>query len=383
MKTSAAVVVSLQMMLLSMPLGASAEEPLPSPGEAPAQEQASILEKLNEKIPIELSGYMWVDTGYMARDNALAGSPDQNANYMQGRFVLAGTFERPFGELYGKAKLELVGFDNEYTKSQYEPHTLDAYLQFGTKKFDVQLGRFLAWEVYQRGQGIELYTAEEAGALGGSKIYLLDFNWGHMNEVGQAALHYYPFDFLGFELAGVYGQEGAGLVNYAGVRPVADFRLGGLQVVGGFEYQRQYPQTTSDKTDITSMGFAGRAQYTLGPVTLGVNYSRADVEHINHEQLVDTDKSAVRTSMGSFLDLDFWKNSIGLGYHRTTEFNQQSELHTHDQAFVSYLYRLPIQGLSVKGVYGFAKAHRQDNDNDSEWDNYLQSFRLRVAYQFH
>ncbi len=382
MKTTAAVAVSLQMMLMSMPLGAAAEEPLPSLGTEEKKEGAPILEGIEEKIPIDFSGYIWVDSGYMGRDNALDKDPDQKANYMQGRFVLAAEYQRRLNDaLYARAKLELVGFDNEYAKSQYEPHTLDAYLQVGTKKFDLQVGRFLAWEVYHRGQGIELYTAEEAGALGGPELYWLQTTRGHKNEAGQAAVHYYPFDFLGFEVAGVYGQESG--QNNLGLRPAADFRLGGLQIMAGAEYLQQSPQSTAEKTEITSMGYAGRVQYTLGPATLGVNYARADVEYIDHQLLVDTDKSLTKTTMGSFLNFDFWNNIIGLGFHRTTQLNLQGEENIHDQAFVSYLYRLPIKGLSAKAVYGFAQAHVEDVDVKREWNNYLQSFRLRLEYQFH
>ena len=331
-------------------------------------------------IPIELGGYVWVDTGYLNRNNAQAGQADQIANYMQGRFVLAASFTKTLGDYYGTARVEVMGLVNEFSKSQYEPHTLDAYLLVGHKRWgDVQIGRFLAWEVYYRGQGIELFTAEEAGAQNGPPIYLLDYTWGYRNEAGQIALHAYPFSFLSLELSAIYGQESN--QNNVGVRPVAVFELAGFKAVAGWEYFRQFAQKNEDKVDITSQGFAGRLQYEIGPVTFGAVGSRGSIEYIDIQELLDTDRSADRTSLGGFVDIDFWRNSIGLGYHHTIRKNEQQETNTQDQAFVSYLFRLPIDRLSVKLVYGFARAHIEDIDTGSDWSNNLHSVRVRALYE--
>lgn len=332
------------------------------------------------KIPIKFSGYFWVDTGYMERENTQSGQYNSNVNYMQGRFVLAGTYYREVGSFFALAKVELLGLSNEYAKSQYEPHTLDCYVKLGQKWWDVQIGRFLAWEVYYRGQGIELYTAEEAGALDGPSLYLLDYTRGHKNEAGQAALHVFPFSFLGLELATVYGQEAG--QNNTGIRPVADFKLGMLRVIGGGEYLKQSPQTEADKVEIVSKGYAGRIQFNFPVVTIGAVYSSATVDYTNIQGNTDGEKSLDKTSMGGFADIDFWKNSIGLGYHYTVQKNKQGEENTQRQMFISYLYRLPVDGLSIKGVLGAAKAHIQDIDTGTEWDNDMLSFRVRVAYEF-
>lgn len=331
-------------------------------------------------IPIELGGYLWIDTGYLNRKNAQAGQDDQIANYMQGRFVLAASFTKELGDYYGTARVEVMGLVNEYSKSQYEPHTLDAYLLIGHRRWgDVQIGRFLAWEVYHRGQGIELFTAEEAGALNGPSIYLLDYTWGYRNEAGQIAVHAYPFPFLSLELSGIYGQESN--QNQAGLRPVAVFEMAGFKAVAGWEYFRQFAQKEEDKTDVTSQGFAGRLQYELGPVVVGAVGSRGSIEYIDLDELVNTDRSATRTSLGGFVNIDFWRNSIGLGFHHTIRKNQQDETNTQDQASISYLFRLPIDRLSLKAVYGFARANIEDVDTSSNWSNTLHSVRIRALYE--
>ncbi|MDP1829956.1 MAG: hypothetical protein Q8L48_42230 [Archangium sp.] len=333
-------------------------------------------------VNIVLSGYFWGDTGYMARTNAQQGQYDQSVSYLQGRFVLGAGLTRTFGDFYASAKVEFLGLVNEFARSQYEPHTLDSYVRVGHKRwFDVQVGRFLAWEIYHRGQGIEFWTAEEAGALGGPSLYWLDLTRGYRNESGQGAIHFYPFEFLKFELAGVYGQENN--QNNYGVRPAVHFTWKDLQFLAGYETLLLRPQTSADKVQTTTHGYAARLQYTFFKhATLGVNFAQTFVNSIDIQGLVDSDRSLDKYTVGGFADIDFWNGSIGLGYHHTNQLNLQGENNRHHQAFVSYLYRLPIQGLSLKAVYGFALAHIEDLDTRSTWENYVHSFRLRISYEF-
>ena len=354
----------------------------PSPGWSGAIEQYPRADRrfTIAGFPIDFGGYIWVDTGYMNRANAQDSDPDQQTNYMQGRFVLAASYTKTVGDYFGTGRVELMGMVNEFAKSQYEPHTLDAYVMVGHRRWgDIQIGRFLGWEVYRRGAGIELFTAEEAGALGGPPIYLLDYTWGYRNEAGQLAVHAYPFSWLSFELSGIYGQENN--QNNLGIRPVAVLEWSGLKFVGGYEYFRQYAQKDEDKVDVTSQGFAGRLQYEWGPLRVGAVGSHGRVKYIDIQELIDTDKSANRTSLGGFVDVDFWRNSIGLGFHHTMRTNRQEETNTQEQAFVSYLFHVPVDGLSVKLVYGFASAHLEDVDTGGDWRNILHSVRMRVLYE--
>lgn len=333
-------------------------------------------------VDIGFSGYFWADTGYMTRTNAQAGQYDQAVTYLQGRFVLAATLRRDFDDYFALARVEFLGLVNEYARSQYEPHTLDAFVRVGHRRwFDVQVGRFLAWEIYHRGQGIEFWTAEEAGALGGPSLYWLDLTRGYRNESGQAAVHLYPLDWLKLEVAGVYGQENN--QNNLGVRPALHLTWRGLQFLAGYEYLRQLPQTEADKVNVTSQGYAGRLQYSFGRyVTAGANFSQAFIDYVDIQGLVDSDRTLKKLTVGGFVDIDFWRSSIGLGYHHTDQRNRQSEHNTHDQAFAAYTFRFPIKGLSAKAVYGFALAHIEDTDAHSSWENYVHSVRVRISYEF-
>lgn len=334
-----------------------------------------------QAFPIDLSGYFWVDTGYMKRENARTGQYDQEANYMQGRFVLAADYHQQLGDFYAAARTEFIGFVNEFTKSQFEAHVLDAFVQLGQPWWDVQVGRFLAWEVYHRGSGIELFTAEETGALNGPALYWLQTTRGYRNESGQAAIHLYPADFIGVEIAAIYGQE-QNQNNY-GVRPAIDLRYEGLRLMLGFEYYDQSPQTSADKVSTTLTGFAARLQYELADVfRVGASVARSELEAIRIDGEPDAEKSGETLSFGGYADVDFWISSVGLGYNLTIAKNDQGEENKHHQAFVSYLVRLPIDGLSVKAVYGYALAAIEDIDIGASWENTMHSFRLRLAYDF-
>lgn len=353
--------------------------PFPAASPERPRRDAELLRDLAH--PLRFGGYFWVDTGYMNRNNAQAGQYDQVALYMQGRFVLGATYAYEKKDWFGLARVELMGLVNELAKSQYEAHALDVYVKAGhTRWFDVQVGRFLAWEVYHRGQGIELFTAEEAGAFGAPTLYWLDLTRGYKNEAGQLAVHFFPDELVKLEVAGVYGQENN--QNNLGVRPVVDFQWKGLQAIAGYEYLLQYPQTEADKVHVTSQGFAAKLQYQVKWLTVGADVAHLWVDAVDIQGLVDSDRSLQKWSFGGFADIDFWKNSIGFGYHRTNRDNLQGEHDTHNQAFVSYLIRLPLDGLSVKAVYGFALANLSDIDAHGTWTNTMHSIRVRITWEF-
>jgi len=332
-------------------------------------------------LPLRFHGEFWVDTGYLNRENTQPGLPNQQNEYMTGRFVLGTTYARKVGDLTAAARVELLGLVNEFADGKYgEPHLQDAYLQLGNSLWDLQVGRLLAEEVYYRGQGIELYTAEEAGASGGPALYLVDFNRGQKNGPGQAAFHLRPADWLSFELAGTYGFETE--QNNLGIRPVVDFHTGGFQVVAGWEYLSQTPVKTGDRVETKSQGYGGRVQYQLPFMLVGVDFAQARSDSIGIDGLEDAAKTYDKTSFGGWLDLNYRKHALGFGYHLTTQKNAKDEENKHHQAFVSYLYQLPITGLTVKAVYGYALAHLQDAAASSEYENALNSVRVRLAYAF-
>jgi hypothetical protein len=106
------------------------------------------------------------------------------------------------------------------------------------------------------------------------------------------------------------------------------------------------------------------------------------VDATDIQGLVNAEATLDKTTYGAFVDLDFWSSSIGLAFHRTEQENEQGEETSQDQLTVSYLYRLPIDGLSVKAVYGLAEGDIEDVDAGTSWTNDVTSFRVRVRYDF-
>lgn len=363
--------------------GASAQAPetpaYPLPG-APYTVPA-VTSELTGGLPLRLHGEFWVDTGYLNRENTEPGQPSTQNEYMTGRFVLGTTYARKVGDLTAAARVELLGLVNEFADSRYgEPHVQDVYLQLGNERWDVMVGRLLAEEVYYRGQGIELYTAEEAGAFHAPKLYLVDFNRGQKNGPGQLAVHYRPMDVLSLEVAGTYGFETQ--QNNLGIRPVVDYHAGGFQAVAAWEYLSQTPVQKGDKVETKSQGYGGRVQYQLPFLLVGADFAQAQVDSKDINGLVDAANTYDKTSLGGWLDLNHGKSSLGLGYHRTFQKDDKAVKSTHHQAFVSYLYQLPIDGLSVKAVYGYALTRIDDPAASSPFENALNSFRVRLAYAF-
>jgi hypothetical protein len=353
---------------------------------------------------LSVLGAFWVDTGYITRTDERPGEFNFQAPYMQGRFVLGAQYYQEFREKnFVLVKAAFIGFVNEYTKSQFEPRMEDVYIMVGQKWWDVQIGRYLAWEVYYRGQGIELFTAEEAGASGGPPIYWLQVTRGYRNESGQMAVHFYPWGAdncpgasarrymglcdhaFGIEVSSVYGQENN--QNNYGVRPAIDLQYKGLQLMFGYEYLKLSPQDASVSAHSEFYGLAGRLQYAVDLVSAGVEGSWAKRDFINASDMVDPEQT-VRpwTTLGAYLNFRKGIHWPGIGVHYTSEKNDkrtsegQREQRTQYQGFVSYLIKLPVKGLALKFVGGFGVNHLQNVDNLAEFDNRMFSGRIRIVY---
>jgi hypothetical protein len=355
------------------------------PAAAAAQSQAQATPGGGWKpIDLRIGGYFWLDSGFMQKENTQPSFPNRDQAYQQGRFGLLAAYEKSFDDVEVKAEVEFLGLENEFGGARYEAHVLSTYLQLGTKTWDVQIGRFLNPEVFYRGQGIELYTPDEFGADGGPQIYHLNEIRGFQDQPGQVAVHYRPHKNVGIELGGVYGF--ADTQNVYGVRPMVDVGVAGLRLFAGYELLRKPSNSDQFKEVHFDMnGYAARLQYSLPYVTVGVNYGRRTIEDFDNNGELKTTGSGDTISYGAFADVYLGSQTVlGGGYYETSFENriQVRETSTQKQGFVSAMYRLPWEGLSVKGVVGYARAEVKDPANAGEYQNDLTSFRVRVAYDF-
>ncbi len=340
-------------------------------------DDSSVKNKNSVNSPFTFGGYMWVDNGYMMSNNKQEAKSDEKNTYQGGRMVFDITYRKEMGDFFAEAKGQLLAHVDEL--DTYKIDTLDSYIKFGTKLWDFQIGRYLGYEVYHKGQGLELYTDEDAGAIEGPDLYELDFARGR-DSYGQAGFHLFPIEGLKIEIGATFGQKVSN--NFYGVRPVIDYTIWNFQIVAGFEYQKILPTSTGSHYEAEKFGYGGRIQYNSKYITAGFNYAHGDnleVKTNGQENNIDSYKV---DSFGGFVDIDFWKNSIGLGCHYTMQESDRGDEFTHLQPFVSYLYRLPIDGLSIKLVLATAIADINNLSETYDWTNDMYSARIRIRYDF-
>ena len=299
------------------------------------------------RTPILFFGEFWTDTGDMFRNNGESGKPDQTTYYMQGRLLLGAKYVQQLGSLKAEAKGEFLALVND--RATYEPHSQDVYLKVGQEAWNLQIGRFLAWEVFTRGLGMDYYTADEAGAQNGPSMYRVDLAQGRGDEPGQAAAHWYPAPGLGVELATVFGAEGS--QNQLGARPTVVYSFGPVDLVAGGEILRQQPQYANDKVEVTSYGGGGRAQLRIPHLTVRPRGAPACTPTPRTSTATSTrPRPSTRSAMGGFANLDFGPHTLGVGGFFTEQKNKVGERPTHTQAFLAYQLQTPVTGLSVKAV---------------------------------
>lgn len=395
------------------------------------------LSKENVWSPMEWAGgrmhaQLELDVGYASyKYPERQDRPGETEYDMRGRFVLGPTFRYHFGDGYF---LDVVGQLVAWVREQdneYQINADDVYVQVGNDKWDLQVGRFMTWRVYQKGLGFDLYTLEDNGASKSYPISNGDFAV-HTYEVdyiflrnspyvggevaGRAALHYYPLDILGFELATAYGVADNQGTNTLGVRLAGDLNWKFLRLTGATEYRRQ-AQTgppsavqnagTPDERAVecadcgasSNKGVGGGLGLNFAPVSLGGNIAVGWDERfllVGNEEGVpgrDLASSGRRMSFGGFFELDagslLSSHSliVGLGANRTElvldNFNKQ--FHLQSAAYAAW--PLGINNAMVKLVVSQAQADLYDA-TDPEGSSYIDlhpssaAVRLRFSTNF-
>jgi hypothetical protein len=349
------------------------------------------------KTGIGISGYVWIDSGY---EHISRGNPsEQGIKYLlqQGRLVLRATPTWSNGTYFIQGQAELVG---EKDQSQAQPNTVDTddiWIKFGKwKSWDIQVGRYEAWEVYHFGMGLDLYTLERNGATdtvyAAPQIYGVTYAFYRPAGVGAAAAHYYVNDNLRFELGTQFGNETGS--NTLAMRPVGVLDLGWFKAKIGAEFKELSDQGDNAKGQTKERGLGGSLQVVGYPfIEAGVNgaYALADQNNSDATGSPNTTGSYTTYSVGGFANARLFEDFVvGGGYdytylwdlhydpalNRTQRFRQQ-------QAFVAAQY-LVLKTLYVKVVAAWADADFaptfggpvKGNTNE------MLSARIRLAYVF-
>lgn len=351
------------------------------------------------KTGIGVSGYVWFDTGYehIARGGGASTDPSITYFVQQGRMVLRVTPTWSNGRWFVQSQAELVGEHDQSTGPPVQPGVDDLWVKTGLwNSFDFQLGRFMGWEIYHFGMGLDLYTLERQGATDVSPntqslypaIYGVTTEMYYPQSVGQAALHFYPTSWLRFEVQGRYGQEGS--FNTVGTRPVGIVDFGFVKFKFGAEYQHQSPQNPGPNVNV-DWGAGAALQFVFDPyVEFGINGAYGNNYSTNATNgLENPQATTYTTSYGGFLNVRLVQDllfGVGLDYTYLQDKRFDPTLGRYEdssqwQGFVALQYLL-LKQLFIKGVGGYALAFFNPNLGSPTWENHMISGRVRLEYLF-
>lgn len=341
---------------------------------------------------LHLGGDFWIDTGYESSQRALASEPDQRFWLMQGRFMLDVTATRTYKRFFAQAKAQMLAHVEEIPGDEYID-TDDAWIRFGMwDLWDLQIGRFEAWEVYRKGEGLERDTLEDKGAYDGADIYEVNYAFYRQDGFGQLAVHLYPLNWMRFEVASVFGNELQS--NSYGVRSTGIVDLGWLKLKLAGEYRKLQNQNEGYKQWEEKRGLGGGLQLHLGGpgdairADFGVNLAFGLVDKVDAFGKVDEAGSPDTWSTGGFLDLGIRSAVLGLGYNHTFQGDRTWNSDTgeegyaeHLQAFASLRHPIVFPWLQAKLVFAWARADLEPAfDNTRQNDMYSIRFRLYMMF---
>ena len=255
---------------------------------------------------LHLSGDLYIDTGYERSKRGLASEGDIVFWLQQGRFMLQAMALRTEGELFFQAQGQILAHVDEIEGDQHID-TDDAWAKFGRwDAWDIQVGRYEAWQVYHKGQGLERDTLEDLGAADGPDIYEVNYALYRQDGFGQAAAHLYPTDWLRFELGAVFGNDLG--FNSVGVRPATIVDLGPLKLKLAGEWRQLENQEEGKLQESEQRGVGGSLQFfhagddVAVPVEVGINAAFGLVDRIDPFGRVDVRGSTDTLSVGGFFN---------------------------------------------------------------------------------
>jgi hypothetical protein len=269
------------------------------------------------------------------------------------------------GNLFMEAKAEVLAKTDGSTAID------DAWGKIGTSVFDVQIGRYEGWSLFDKSN--DMLIAE---APNGAGRYEANYARGRMDSAGQLAVHVTPSDAFGFEAGFVYGNDGAD--NVVGFRPVINSKFGPVEVAVGADMLNTTPKEDDAENDTTKLGFGAKVKAAFSIVTLGINYASGT------EGGTDTDgedlDDVTTNSLGGYCDLALGKGVLSLAAFSTTqEVDESDATDEHLQYFVAYAHPLPIDGATIKFAVSGANA---TNESAGDVDSDALAFKVRINYSF-
>ena len=377
-----------------------------------------------------------MDVGYARYTFSQTSFAPETFNDFRGQAWFGPVFEHRFGtddKYFIRGTAEVVAWLRD-EPNIYKVNVFDAYAMVGKKDlFDLQVGRFNSWRMTTPGNGFDIFTLEDTGALGTPGIEGGDFapyryEVNHIwlrNTPGRAAVHVYPlkpfmkgpFNNLGIEMLGEYGKQS--LNNYFGVRGAVMYDTPYVKAYGGGEYRTGKParQTSSASGEPNTLGnwtydngYGGGVVVRPPYVEAGFNYANTHGETRNSQGNLEPNGIRERNTLGGFLELHtghlldsraplaergIWadqrsanirKVTIGVGAYRTETLLGSDDFAQHIQMAGYIKYSLGFNESYVKAVLSQADATFDDNTGTP--GDYITNTskmvagRLRFAYYF-
>jgi hypothetical protein len=402
----------------------------------------------NSRTGIGISGMVSLEGGYETIKRDQPTLLNSTINFQQSRGVLRVTPAYVRDDFFIQGQVELVGNACQAAAPNAQTSgvcavsgtftTDDLWIKVGHwNVWDLQVGRFQAWQVYHLGMGLGLgidpFSLERLGAgmfgqTGNTGMgpalevpYLYSVNYMHDRPaeglaVGHAALHVYATDYLRFELLGKWGSDnyqdnsatGGKPFNYRGARPTAILDLGWFKLKVGAEYEKAtpvlqtiggnpgQPQAKTDSVEqLIREGVGGSMQFIIDPIVeFGVNgavgrqrYTDASGNGFGSADTLA--KSYTTKSVGGFATVRLaaaWLLGVGVNWtdqldKYTAPGSSVNDYVSQLQGFASLQYLLAGQ-LYIKGEFDYAKATFQPSDFVPSWNNYMYNGNLRLMYLF-
>lgn len=348
------------------------------------------------RTQLGFSGYAWADTSYQAVTTGDAAAHDKHNWVHQARFALRATPTYTKGNMFvqGQGELVAANSDDLGNTPSFVMRTDDLWVRIGSwNKWDVQVGRYQAWEIYHYGMGLDQNTAERIGAynqqnLRPNQIYGVSFLYERPSGFGNAAFHIYPTRYLRAEMLLQAGY--AGSANSLGGRPAVILDFGWLKLKGAAEMRLVKSDNDTQKQDEKYRGGGGAVQIIVDPrIEFGANGAYGNTDIIDSMGTKIPQASVDEWSAGGFLNvraIDPVIIGVGANYSRLddTQVNERGEHgeFSHFQSFAA-VQALVLDQLFVKFVFGYARADFAPATSTAEpWHDTSVSGRLRLMYLF-
>ena len=380
--------------------------------------------------PVLLAWYgsLESDLGFARYDAEEEDKTDDTLQDHRGRFVVAPMLHLELSDFFFEATGQLVGWvkNNEGLPLIAAD---DVWGKFGKQDaWDVQVGRFEAWRVYQKfpqrfhdlgpafhsrsiGEStgaFDLFTLEDTGALVtppvSSRAYYVDiYEVSHIllrEEAGSVAFHYFPNRRWGSELHIKYGEQAQ--QNKRGARLALIGRpWRALQLSAAVEGRTSLtgsPRRSADPANpgsyiecddcgrLDQWGYGGGAVVFLGPLELAASGAvgfQTGYDTVDGTQ--DPEASWEVQSFGGYAQLTFGNTTFGGAVNNTQRLDEADNFQTHLQT-AGYIFQALSTDLSLKLVltYATGKDDRADQRNDGipPPNNSFLGARLRLKFYF-